>query len=201
MRIDIPKDYNLTTKLSRWDPKAKILRKAADRIALKTHFLDFLDRFETVEVIGDNDELVELKVPIYSTLKVPPLYCARYARLAARDLFGKNFAPANAWNIKYSDVVASRPGDPVFDGDYLAISDPGSIISMKWLNSRYNGEPDIEGEPIEETHVGLLLGRRFDTGTSLIVHLLGKQTRVDSPNELIGMGITPVDVYHPKEAA
>ena len=71
-----------------------------------------------VELLGDNGTVNIVGVPIYDLKTVPPSHCARYARIAASDLFGNgmtlwvdnNRNPVIAIGAHQDDTVSANSG-------------------------------------------------------------------------------------------
>ncbi len=116
-----------------------------------------------------------IKIPYY---KIDPNSCSKYARLSAKKIFGKEYNPANAWDLKYDNkilynfhpeeiindsIIYESLRKKVIDGTLK----PGMILvtsrDMKpneyknYRTYRFPGK-DKEGNKIEETHAILYLG-------------------------------------------
>ena len=125
------------------------------------------ERPEYNEILGlanvcvDSLEGVERLIPeapVYPESEVPANYCARYVRFAARDLFGKNYPAADAWDIRDFESV----GKIILKDNVLrelacaGTLKPGMVLGMYNPQSRYNNHP--EAKKAGYTHVLLYLG-------------------------------------------
>jgi len=126
------------------------------------------------------------RVPVYSKIMVPEDYCARYVRLAAEEMFGFMYNPANAWDFAGANNFISN----LENFKDLRNVEPGRVIGLKFLESEFN-QPGRR-----YTHVGLFLGS--NSSDILIAHKFHNETRVDSGRELEMLGLMPVEVIGPR---
>ena len=97
------------------------------------------------------------EVPLYSTMDVPDLYCARYARLAARQIFGKHFPVAPAWGMKRNSSASVQVENNAELCDLLEsgkIAKGGLLVGVHFEGSDYNQPGRLY------THMSLLLAVR-----------------------------------------
>lgn len=96
-----------------------------------------------------------INVPVYSLDSVPKFYCARYARLVAKELFDKEFPEADAWDMRTNSKVVASPTQNS-DLEFLAdqgILQPGMIIGL------LNPETKQKHPNRPYTHMAVYLGR------------------------------------------
>lgn len=103
----------------------------------------------------------EISVPVYSNTELPYDHCSAFVRMAAKDIFGKDYVRANAWDRIYSENIVAKINS---FGELRELSDldilkPGMIVGIKNFLSKYSGKPDKNGNPREYTHVMLSLGK------------------------------------------
>lgn len=143
-----------------------------------------------------------LPVPVYSIDEVPPLYCNRYVRLAARDLFGLNYAACSAWDRIYEDrVVAELPEKKFRELRELfsrRIVKPGMVIGMINHLSGPVGRTDEKGREAEFAHNTLFLGAN-ERGDLVFAHQVNYGTFVQTAVDLIFNKIRPKVVVAPKD--
>jgi hypothetical protein len=89
--------------------------------------------------------------------------CARYARLAAQKLFGKQYSRANAWDFHRKNKAAWADGTGT--GDWRGHAEPGAILAIYNPESPYN----VEGR--EWTHLAVYAGEH--RRKAVIVHQPG----------------------------
>ena len=123
-------------------------------------------------------------VPIYSFDIVPPSHCSLYVRLAAREIFGINMTPADAWNRRYFDeIVTSTKDEPINQLVSEGKVSPGMLLGIYNPKSLYKTKSDKTGDKIRYTHLALFLGtNRY--GEGFIAHQFGRKTEVCSLDEL-----------------
>ncbi|MEK6847330.1 MAG: hypothetical protein AABY16_04130 [Nanoarchaeota archaeon] len=115
--------------------------------------------------------------PVYTAAEVPPTYCARYVRLAARDLFGLNYPTSDAWRIRDAPNVDEIRLDDGIRLDNLVSEGKlkrGMIVGAYNPTSKYNGREDVKKAGY--THNLLYLGKSED-GKLYFADHFGKTTR------------------------
>lgn len=135
-----------------------------------------------------------LNVPVYSEIsqsKIPQ--CARYARSIAKDLFGKKYRPEDAWDLQYANRVVASVGE---EDSLEKLADkgtlkPGMMVGVFNPDSKYNSRKDRNGRPVRYTHVITYLGDDPQTSEPLFADQFGKQTRVQTEEELRDGGLIP----------
>ena len=112
----------------------------------------------TVSIQADGENL---EVPIYSLRRVRPGRCAAYARMAAEELFGKEYSYSNGWDRKYNDeVIANVSGNQDLETlEEQGSLHPGMMIGAYYPGSPHLGKTDSHGNEITYTHNLLYLGR------------------------------------------
>lgn len=110
----------------------------------------------------------ELFVPVYSRDELSEDSCSKFVRLAAKDIFGFDYVPCNAWDRIYSDDIIA-PTNSFKDLEQLSLSGilrPGMIIAIENFESKYSCGKDKNGSPRQYTHVALCLGKdKFGNAT------------------------------------
>ena len=118
------------------------------------------------------------RVPHYSLREVPPFHCARYARYIARDLFGKNYAPADAWNLRYHNGLTLDVTDDIESLVHSGQLKPGMIVGIYNPRSCNNQRKDEIRQPIRYSHVAVFLG------ASLFAHQFSFWARLDTSKQI-----------------
>lgn len=99
--------------------------------------------------------------PLFDGLK--RLECAKYARLAAKQLFDLDYNPAPTWNIGCVNQFLWRRGASSCY-NWVDVARPGHLIGIYNPTSRFNtfwcGRRDLAGASRLFTHVTLYLGDR-----------------------------------------
>ncbi|NCN99257.1 hypothetical protein COU62_01165 [Candidatus Pacearchaeota archaeon CG10_big_fil_rev_8_21_14_0_10_35_219] len=163
----------------------KLPDKTARRIAFKTPLGRVIDDSRKVYVDGR-----KLDVPVFSNIKVPADYCARYVRLAAEQMFDKNYEVANAWGLgDVNRVVSQFEDSSMWQMADKGILQPGMVVGLEFPGSDY-------ADRGRYSHVGLMIG--VGSYGPLVAHKFHEQTRVDSPGEIEGLGLNPVEIIDSK---
>ncbi len=118
-----------------------------------------------------------LEIPVYSIFRVPPLNCARYTRLAARDIFHLDYPAGAAWEKKYGTITVASGGD--LNLNELARSNtihPGMLVGLFNDDSHYRNSLDSHGQKVDVTHSALYLG--MDEGDALLANQFVAKTFV-----------------------
>ncbi len=95
---------------------------------------------------------------IETPLNQPPHYslgdnmCSRYARLAAKDLFGLLYAPGDAWDLGEANTVVWSRENTTNSESWASVVRPGHILGF------YNPQSDYNRDGRSHTHVGLYVG-------------------------------------------
>ena len=96
-----------------------------------------------------------LNVPVYSLESVPEYYCARYVRLAAKELFDKKYPEADAWKMRNKSTIVANinSNEDLVSLVNKNILKPGMIIGL--LN------PDTKHKMPKRpyTHMAIYLGK------------------------------------------
>lgn len=81
-----------------------------------------------------------IDVPLFDSGELPQSYCARFARLASENLFGKNYPISDAWDMRDSDGVFSLAlgDDGVVYATKNGILTPGMLVGSYYKWSRAN---------------------------------------------------------------
>ncbi len=138
----------------------------------------------------------EISAPQYRT---PPDYCSRYAKIAAENLFGKEYVREKAWNLRYKNKIAS----PFKEDQNLKelvtnnILRPGMLIGIYNPKSDYNNKIDLEGNKAKYTHIATFLGIN-DSGELEFAHQFGKKSDKITEQELRKKKLVPKEIITTK---
>ena len=132
---------------------------------------------------------------VYSDSEVPVNMCSRYARLAARDMFGINYPSADAWDIRDDSKVSKIPlNNSQKEIISLVVRDilkPGMLIGVYNPKSAYNARAKEDGAGY--THVMLYIGQ--GNGEFYFADKFGKKTRTKvSLTDVVESGLEPREV-------
>jgi hypothetical protein len=141
-------------------------------------------------------EAAIIEVPAYSLKVVPELRCAKYARLAAEELFGKKFTPCHAWDRIYNDrlVATLNKKETLRSLVGKNILEEGMIIGVKNPESRFLADKDQDGKPIRYTHNSLYLGKS-PKHQPLFACQFEDKVFVRTEQELRNDHLTPIEVF------
>lgn len=129
--------------------------------------------------LGGNDP----DVPHYL---LPSEYCARYARLAAKDLSGTEYIGANAWDLADANKLAAN-----VNGNLEELLDTGTLIPRSSIVTFYNLK---EGKI---RHAALYMGKN-EKGQHFFAHQY-KDIQLDETEEqLKERGYEPRQVIAPR---
>lgn len=105
--------------------------------------------------------IVNMEIPVYNPLKLPPGNCSGYARRAAGKIFNKRYSFSDAWNRKYTDELVARVSGNkgLEEMEKSGFLKPGMIIGVYSPDSEYKDEKDMRGKKAEYTHILLYLGK------------------------------------------
>ena len=126
-----------------------------------------------------------IDVPTYNLIKLRPGSCSKYVRMAAKELFGKNYDSSNAWNRKYHDSIVSKidNNEELNSLEQLGELKPGMIVGVYVPTSSYNGIEDELGKKVGYTHVMLYLGKGKD-GNLLFAEQFRTKVRIRNLEEM-----------------
>lgn len=133
------------------------------------------DRIERITL--DNGSL---GVPLFSPEQVHDFYCARYARLSSRFIFGKEFPAADAWDIRNQPEVRVIPYDNHSFRKFAEAVPKGAITGIYLRDSDYN-----DGS-LKYTHVALYLG--ILKGNPLFLEQFEREVRLINLSEYERLG-------------
>jgi hypothetical protein len=139
----------------------------------------------------------EIQPPYY---KLNPNMCARYATLAAKNLFDEEYKTGNAWNMRYSNKIAhplknkEKLTDLIIDN----ILRPGMIIGAEQPRSKYKGVKDSQGNKAEYTHVLLYVGLN-DNKQPEFIHQFGRRIEKITEKDFEKRKLTPKEIITTKE--
>tara|TARA_Y100000310_G_scaffold343003_1_gene448689 strand:- start:1216 stop:1806 length:591 start_codon:yes stop_codon:yes gene_type:complete len=123
--------------------------------------------------------------------------CAAYAVRTAKEIFGRTFTEANAWNMRYQNPVLSEVKDKAHLNDLIenGIVQPGRILGVSYPESDYLDEKDAKGNPAKYTHMVVYAGKSRE-GEPMFYHqffsdeekisLSDLEETVGSPVEVLG---------------
>lgn len=141
----------------------------------------------------------QVRVPVYSDIsrsRVP--LCSAYAKRAASQIYGEDYAGGNAWNLRYHNRrVASLSSATLESLAQKEIVQPGMLVGIQYPRSRYRNTRDETGRKAKYTHVGVYIGNN-KKGQALIAHQFGKKTYVHTTAQLKRMGLKPIEVLDGK---
>lgn len=121
--------------------------------------------------------------------KLPPSRCSKYMRKSAKSLFGKEYVPADAWDLQYNnkEVHQIKENENMEDLIIKGVLKPGMVIGAKWpvkdIRKYGNKGKDIKGKPIEYTHVVGYLGFNKDKEPEFL-HQWGSKKEKATQKEL-----------------
>lgn len=149
------------------------------------------------------DEIIQLDsgqrtLPFYSSFELKNLMCAKYARLAAKEIFNLDYIRDHAWNFnKNNKVTHSIDNFTSLENliDSAGVS-PGDIIGTYNPHSSYNDKLDDQGKKIEYTHLLLYFGNMNQE--PLFAHFYGSETLLETIPQLKKRGLSPREVIVPK---
>ncbi|MDP3882119.1 MAG: hypothetical protein Q8Q31_04565 [Nanoarchaeota archaeon] len=152
-----------------------------------------------VKALDNTGNELVYNVPTYNSFKIPPYNCSRYARMAAQDVFGVNYSPGNAWDLKYeNDVISEVEGGNLEKFAETRVLEPGMIVGIFNPQSKYLQEPDKNGNPRKYTHIALYLGQDPE-GKPLLVHQYGSNIRVETYDSLRKKGLEAREILAPRK--
>ncbi len=99
-----------------------------------------------------------IRGPKYSSDVVPTSYCARYARMAAQDLFGIKYPVADAWKMRSQPGVGAIQISSTEELDSLVRDGrvkPGMLFGFNFPWTLHAGDAQKAGA--DYTHLALLI--------------------------------------------
>ncbi|MCK4650024.1 hypothetical protein KAT36_02220 [Candidatus Pacearchaeota archaeon] len=106
------------------------------------------------------------KCIVASHIDIDNSMCAQYSRIIAKKVFGREYTPANAWDLKYANRA-------VVPEDGLRNGQRGDIVTFFSPLSRHNTRGaknlDIKGNVRNCTHAGLIYDFNKN-GDPVVVH-------------------------------
>lgn len=128
----------------------------SERLLLSRRQSDLRNSLPFLDFCGN-----EISIPVYSKIELPEDHCSAFARMAAKDIFGKDYVRANALDRIYSDNIIAkiRSFGELRELSDLDILKPGMIVGVKNFFSKYAFQSDKLGNPRQYTHVMLSLGK------------------------------------------
>lgn len=100
-----------------------------------------------------------IRGPIYSEGQVPTSYCARYARMAAKDLFGLDYPVAHAWKIRSFPEIEAIPFKTKGEFEDFAragLLRPGMLVGFYFPWTFPENRANALKEGVDYTHMALL---------------------------------------------
>ncbi len=153
---------------------------------------------EIVQVENSQRKKALKEGPVYSIIKVPDNFCARYVNCAAEDLFGIKYPPADAWKLRDASNVEEIKVDSKNTLENLVKNGSlkeGMIVGFYNPNSKFNDMAKKSGAGY--THVMLYLGK--DEENLFFADKFGKQTRTKiSLDEITKSGLDAREVMYLK---
>ena len=136
------------------------------------------------------DRELSLNFPVYSNKDVPNLYCARYARLSTKFMFGNVFPLADAWKMRnQKGVQTCKVNETIFQKESKFNVRPGSLVGIYTPDSRYLDKPLIY------THLSLYLGKKKDN--PLFLEQFVDEIRLITLNEYQKYGLEIKEILSP----
>lgn len=142
-----------------------------------------------------------LKGPVYSENKekgVPANYCARYVRVAAKELFNRDYPYGDAWDFREKPSVKTIPiknktlEQLANEGSLV----PGDAVGMYYPRSEHND--DKGAKKAGYTHMALYLGK--EGNILFFADKFGSKTRPRISLEAMEKtGLRPVEVITSKK--
>lgn len=141
-----------------------------------------------------------LNIPVYSLKNLGPGKCSAYVRMAAQEVFGKEYSFSNGWDRKYNDRVVSElnGNEELRNLEREGILEPGMIIGAYFPESPYLGKKDGKGNVIDYTHNLLYLGKTLQ-GELLFADQAKFRTRISTLEELTDEGIKAKHLFDARE--
>lgn len=130
--------------------------------------------------------------PVYRFREVSKLHCARYARLAANEFFGKHYdVPASAWDLRYVyETIKATDLESQFDSGELS---SGDLIGFYNPTSYENGGSDSKGMLRAYTHIALCVGRTLH-GNLVFGEQFVMRRRVITLRQLFARNNEPIEI-------
>lgn len=116
--------------------------------------------------------------------------CARYARLAAKDLSGTEYVGANAWDLSKANHLVSNVSSWE---DLEGLVREGKVMPNSSILTLYNPNSKHAIKGREASHAVLYVGN------NKVAHQEGRWQKQESFNELKSKGYVPREVLAPKE--
>lgn len=153
-------------------------------VYMEAKYGDGFDRHQETETIQG-----EVNVPLYNPIKLGAYHCSRYARLAAKEMFGKDFSHSDAWNRPYNDRVVGKTSNREITSQIAnGILTPGMMIGIYVPQSAHQNMIDAKGKKSEYGHVALYIGVSPE-GDPLLAEQFGISTRVVTLEDMMGRGL------------
>lgn len=111
-----------------------------------------------------------IRGPIYSSGQVPTSYCARYVRLAAKDLFDLDYPRDNAWKIRSHEGIETIPISSSEELEEMAregLALPGMLVGFNYAFTSPKNRDAALKEGVDYTHMGLLIDTQSPGGPFL----------------------------------
>ena len=101
-----------------------------------------------------------LYLPCYNSETLPKGFCARFVRLAAKDLFGLDYPVVNAWDLQHDAVlIANLNGNRnLHEMSTFDLLEKGIVVGAYYPQSKANGRSDKQNIKVSYTHVLLFVG-------------------------------------------
>ena len=132
--------------------------------------------------------------PVYDSKTLPSSHCARYVRMSAKYLFGKDYPFGDAWDLRNENGVGEirvESYDALRELSKNGKLKPGMVLGIYNPKSNYNSQAKNSGAGY--THVALFLGEK--DGTLYFADQFGSQIRTKiSDSDLSKKGLQPREV-------
>ncbi len=111
-----------------------------------------------------------IRGPVYSDEQVPTSYCARYVRLAAKDLFGLDYPRDNAWKIRSHQGIETIPISSSQELEEMVrqgIALPGMLVGFNYAFTSASNRNAALKEEVDYTHMAILIDTQSPGGPFL----------------------------------
>ncbi len=137
------------------------------------------------------------EAPIYTVSEVPSNYCSRYAKLAAKELYGIDYPSADAWKLRDAENIDEIKLNDKINLETLVKDGklkPGMLVGMYYPKSKYNERDEVKKAGY--THVLVYIGKDKE-GKLWFADKFGKNIRKKNLSELKkDNGLIPKEVLY-----
>ncbi|MBM3232471.1 hypothetical protein FJZ21_03805 [Candidatus Pacearchaeota archaeon] len=108
-----------------------------------------------------------IRGPVYSEGQVPTSYCARYARMAAKDLFDLEYPVGHAWKMRSFPGIETIPihsTQELADFANMGMLKPGMLVGFRYFFTHPDNLNAARKEGVDYTHMALLIDTDSEGG-------------------------------------